>query len=292
MNNTDLHNLTSDHSRIFQDQKYVYPVVSRRSRGVSIGINISPNCLCNFLCAYCQVNGDYRQERENRNGSIDIDFSMLRTELEKTVSAVTSDSLYEIPSFSKIPDEKRRLNDIAFSGDGEPTLSPAFHQAMQIAVETRKMLCPESVKIVLITNATTLQSPKVVETLDLMMQNHGEIWAKLDAGSEEQYRRINRSKVPFAQILQNLETISQRYPIVIQSILLCENGVSPSEKQIDDLIARLNGILNAGGQIDRVQLYTIARSTIEHWVSPLNAEQMGVISVNVTKVTGLRVETF
>lgn len=292
MKNNDLRKLTSDHSRLFLDQRYVYPVVSRRSRGISIGINISPTCLCNFLCAYCQVNGAYRTERETQKGSLEIDLALLQDELEKTVAAVTSGTLYELPKFANIPGEKRRLNDIAFSGDGEPTISPSFHAAMKIAVKTHQALCPESVKIVLITNATTLHVPKVVETLDLMMRNHGEIWAKLDAGSEEQYRRVNRSKVPFTQILQNLATISRRYPIVIQSIFLNENGVPPSEKQIDNYRERLCEILNQGGQIDRVQLYTIARSTIENWVSALTSEQMDAIAAHVGEMTKLKTEIF
>ena len=34
---------------------YVYPVVSRRAGGVSIGINLNPNNACNWRCVYCQV---------------------------------------------------------------------------------------------------------------------------------------------------------------------------------------------------------------------------------------------
>src|SRR3954465_15723917 len=34
---------------------YVYPVVSRRAGGVSVGINLNPNNACNWRCIYCQV---------------------------------------------------------------------------------------------------------------------------------------------------------------------------------------------------------------------------------------------
>ena len=43
------------HPRRFEDFKYVYPVLSRRSRGISIGINVNPDKVCNFDCIYCQV---------------------------------------------------------------------------------------------------------------------------------------------------------------------------------------------------------------------------------------------
>ena len=44
-----------DHPRQFQEFQFVYPVVSRRSHGISIGLNTNPNKACNFDCVYCQV---------------------------------------------------------------------------------------------------------------------------------------------------------------------------------------------------------------------------------------------
>ena len=45
----------SDHSREAAGLIYVYPVISRRAGGVSIGINLNPNNACNWRCIYCQV---------------------------------------------------------------------------------------------------------------------------------------------------------------------------------------------------------------------------------------------
>ena len=44
-----------DHRRELDDNRYVYAVVSRRSRGLSIGLNLTPDKVCNFDCPYCQV---------------------------------------------------------------------------------------------------------------------------------------------------------------------------------------------------------------------------------------------
>ena len=50
------HKLTvSDHNRDVSGMKYIYPVVSRRAGGVSIGINLNVNNACNWRCVYCQV---------------------------------------------------------------------------------------------------------------------------------------------------------------------------------------------------------------------------------------------
>jgi wyosine [tRNA(Phe)-imidazoG37] synthetase (radical SAM superfamily) len=44
-----------DHNRDISGMKYIYPVVSRRAGGVSIGINLNVNNACNWRCVYCQV---------------------------------------------------------------------------------------------------------------------------------------------------------------------------------------------------------------------------------------------
>ena len=43
-----------------------------------------------------------------------------------------------------------------------------------------------------------------------MLDAHqGEIWAKLDAGTEPYYRLIERTTIPFSQILDNLRAAAQ-----------------------------------------------------------------------------------
>ena len=46
---------SSDHGRDAAGFTYVYPVLSRRAGGVSVGINLNPNNACNWRCVYCQV---------------------------------------------------------------------------------------------------------------------------------------------------------------------------------------------------------------------------------------------
>ena len=105
----------TDHPRLFQENRYVYPVLSRRSRGISIGINLNPDKICNFDCVYCQV--DRRVEGETKF----VDLSRVITELEATLDRVPTGRLYDDDRFRDVPASLRRLNDIAFSGDGEPT---------------------------------------------------------------------------------------------------------------------------------------------------------------------------
>src|ERR1700686_4442084 len=102
-----------DHRRAFEDHRYVYAVVSRRSKGVSIGINLNPDKVCNFECVYCQV------DRKSPPLICDVDVRCLREELEVILDRVQSGELFETERFRMTPPALRRLNDIAFSGDGE-----------------------------------------------------------------------------------------------------------------------------------------------------------------------------
>src|SRR5947199_7857058 len=78
----------TEHPRLFQTNRFVYPVLSRRSRGISIGINLNPDKVCNFDCVYCQV--DRRSTALTRF----VETDRLLAELERTLDLVTSGELY------------------------------------------------------------------------------------------------------------------------------------------------------------------------------------------------------
>ena len=52
----------------------------------------------------------------------------LLDELRTTLDSVTSGTIYETAKFRDVPPHLRRLNDIAFSGDGEPTTYKNFDE--------------------------------------------------------------------------------------------------------------------------------------------------------------------
>src|SRR5438552_9238880 len=144
-----------DHRRTFVDNLYVYAVVSRRSKGVSIGINLNPDTVCNFDCVYCQV------DRKTPPLVRDVDLPRLLEELEDMLDLVTSGELFEMERFRDTPAALRRLNDIAFSGDGEPTTCPEFLEIVQAVAAIKCQRGLANVKMVLITNATMFHRPKV-----------------------------------------------------------------------------------------------------------------------------------
>ena len=256
------------HERRWKDHRFVYAVISRRSRGVSVGVNLSPGKACNFNCVYCQV------DRRICSTTGHVDLSVLAEELDRILQAECDGELYEAAPFDVLTPVERGLRDIAFSGDGEPTVYSGFAEAVRIAVAARRRYDLKNTKLVLITNATGLDKPSVHSALALMDENGGEIWAKLDAGTASYFNKVNRTQVPFDQILTNILDAARRRPVVIQSLWMRLNDKAPTEKEIESYSMRLNNILAAGGRLKMVQLHTVIRDPAERHVTPLDRKEL------------------
>src|SRR5690606_6229195 len=115
----------ANHGRLWHENRFVYPVLSRRSGGLSLGINLNPDRICNFDCVYCQV--DRRSDAETK--FVDTDRMLL--ELSAVLNLVASGEIWNDDRFANTPDRLRRLNDIAFSGDGEPTSHKNFPDVVE-----------------------------------------------------------------------------------------------------------------------------------------------------------------
>jgi wyosine [tRNA(Phe)-imidazoG37] synthetase (radical SAM superfamily) len=146
--------------------------------------------------------------------------------------------------------------------------------------------------MVLITNASMFHREHVERGLKILDQNQGEIWAKLDAGTADYYQLIERTTIPFQQVLDNLLTTARIRPLVIQSLFMQVNGTPPSDHEIQAYCQRLNDITDNGGSLTSVQIYTIARQPAESYVTPLADEYVDAIVKQVTTQTGLRVKGF
>lgn len=275
-----------DHRRTFVDNQFVYAVVSRRSKGVSIGINLNPDKICNFDCVYCQV------DRKTPPLVRDVDVPRLLEELEEMLDLVTSGELFEMERFRDTPPALRRLNDMAFSGDGEPTTCPEFLDIVRKVADLRRRRGLGDVKLVLITNASMFHRPAVREALEILQVNQGEVWAKLEAGTENYYRQIDRTTIPFQRILDNITVEARKAPLVIQALFMRLNGEPPPAAELEAFCERLNAIKQAGGAIKLVQVYTVARVPAESYVSPLSDAEVDQLVELVHQRTGLAAEPF
>jgi wyosine [tRNA(Phe)-imidazoG37] synthetase (radical SAM superfamily) len=280
------------HDRLWRDNRYVYPVVSRRSKGISIGVNLNPDKVCNFDCIYCSV------DRTVTPVVRDVDLALLEQELAAMLALAAGGELYRYDPFDKIPPALAHVNDIAFSGDGEPTTCPGFVAACEIAVRLKSAILPPTaqrppVKLVLITNATMLHRPAVAATLEFLDRHDGEIWAKLDAGTEAYFQAVDRTSIPLSRVLANITDAARRLPLVIQSLFMKVHGIGPDTAEIDAYTRRLTDVLAAGGRIKLVQVYTVARQTTESYAAALNAAELALIAERITQaLPTLVVETY
>jgi wyosine [tRNA(Phe)-imidazoG37] synthetase (radical SAM superfamily) len=287
MQDTPLTNpLFKDHPRTYAANRYVYPVLSRRAGGISIGVNLNIDKFCNFHCIYCQV------DRSSLGEKHIVDLDRLADELSHTIDLVVSGRIFEGPQFRDTPPSLRRLNDIALSGDGEPTAYANFPQVVDVCAEVRRRHGLDGLKLVLITNASLLHRPQVCQALTTLDANGGEIWAKLDAGTEEYYRLVAQSAVPWRQILDNLREAAIVRPIIIQTLWMRIHGESPTATELSAYCQRLQDILAGGGRIKLVQIHTVARKPAESWVEAISNAEVDAIADLVRSRTGLPVAAF
>ena len=276
-----------DHSRQFADFTFVYPVISRRSRGLSLGINLNPDKVCNFDCVYCEV------DRRIPGKVSRVDLNQMRDELAAMIHFVRDGGLAKEPKFDELPSFiTRNVKDIAFSGDGEPTLIRNFAECVEAVAEVKRREQLIKTKIVLVTDAAGLDQAGVKRGLEIMDANNGEVWAKLDAGTETYFQLVNRANVRFERILKNIWQAACARPVVIQSLFLKVHGESVPAGELDAYCERLKEITRAGGRIKEVHAYTVARPTPEPFATKLNADELDAVAELIRQRTGLTVLAF
>jgi wyosine [tRNA(Phe)-imidazoG37] synthetase (radical SAM superfamily) len=256
-----------DHRRELDRNRYVYAVVSRRARGLSIGVNLNPDKACNFDCPYCQV------DRTTPGGPSRVDVAALRDELEDLLGRAGAGDLWSRPPFDTTAPELRRVVDVAFAGDGEPTTPPEFPAAATAARDLLDRLVP-GVRLRLLTNATLFHKDRVRAALSAF----DDLWCKLDAGTEAYFQVVDGTRIPFRLILDNLAAVARERPIVIQSLFLTLEGRGPDEAEIGAWVDRLREIVDGGGRLAHVQVYTVARRPSDPRVAALDHERLEEIA--------------
>jgi len=242
----------TDHCRDSAGMTYVYPVVSRRAGGVSIGINLNPNNACNWRCIYCQV-PDLK-----RGSAPPIDMAQIERELRVFVETLLHGDFMRL----HVPEGARQIVDVAFSGNGEPTSAREFPQAIELVGRVlRETGLDRTVKIRLITNGSLLGRRVVQEGLRRLGELGGEAWFKVDAGTTEGYRRINNVAVSPESVVRNLRRCAKLCSTWVQTCLFAVDGEGPTEEAVSAYfdVLRKAGIERLAG----VHLYGLARPSMQ-----------------------------
>ena len=232
----------------------VYPAYSRRSGGLSMGINLFPDRkVCSFDCPYCEV-------FPFGTGSA-FSLAGMESALAEALAGAKEQGL--------------EVQDICFSGNGEPTLSPHFPAALEAAFRIRDREAPLA-KLVLITNGAGLLDGERFELLrraargDLSCGDLAEqkdqglrIWLKLDAGTESWYRAINRSSIPFGPLTEKIRAFVKCSPLTLQTMICAINGEAPPAAEARAWEALLADLAASAALLREVQIYGKVRPAPE-----------------------------
>jgi wyosine [tRNA(Phe)-imidazoG37] synthetase (radical SAM superfamily) len=241
----------TDHRRDYSGFRYVYPVVSRRAGGVSVGINLNPNNACNWACIYCQV------PDLTRGGPPPIDLGQMQAELEALLGDVVHGDFMQ----REVPEGARQLMDVAFSGNGEPTSAAEFPAAVAIVVATmhRFNLLPAT-RLRLITNGSLLHRQAVQDGIRGIGAVDGEIWFKIDRGTAAGFETINRIGVDPARALAALDRCATLAPTWVQTCWFALDGRAPGDAEESAYVELLRPVAE---KIKGVHLYGLARPSLQ-----------------------------
>jgi histidinol dehydrogenase len=217
----------------------VYPVYSRRSGGLSVGINLFPGeKSCPFDCPYCEV--------FPFSSKAVFSLGQMEEDLRRAIAAAK--------------ERDAPVMDICFSGNGEPSLSAHFPEALEAAIRIRAEKSPSS-ELVLITNGAGVLQPDIFTLLHDAAPTLN-IWLKLDAGTPQWYQEMNRTAIPFDELIAKIKEFVSRAPVTIQTMLCEVDGHSPSEEEAlawEALVLELYAAGKGKGGLRKVQIYGKAR---------------------------------
>lgn len=244
----------------------LYGPVNSRRLGRSLGINLMPSSykLCSFNCVYCHYGWTKIQT---------TDFSEYKRDLPAFEDVVSS--------VEQALRSSMEFDFLTFSGNGEPTLYPEFAGLVEELVSLRNKYRPE-VKLALLSNSTGLLRENVRRSLSKI----DSAVLKLDAGTEEKFKAINRPTwgVNYSEIIDSLSSAKD---FRIQTVLIDGNPSNVTEK---DLMAYFQKITLI--QPKEVHIYSIDRPVPNRDISLVPKEMLKEIAEWGKKETGIYVRPF
>jgi wyosine [tRNA(Phe)-imidazoG37] synthetase (radical SAM superfamily) len=252
----------TNHDRDRAGMTYVYPVVSRRAGGVSVGVNLNPNNACNWACVYCQV------PNLVRGTAPPINLLQLESELRTMLNDIVRGDFMQM----HVDEDMRRLNDIALSGNGEPTSAREFAAVVAlIGTLLAEFELLDKIKLVLITNGSLIDRKTVQSGLRAMANLNGEVWFKLDSATAGGMRAINQTRIAPDKAFERLKLCAALCPTWLQSCAFALDGLAPSDAEQAAYLQRVRRIQQEHIPVQGVLLYGLARPSMQPQAPRLSA---------------------
>jgi wyosine [tRNA(Phe)-imidazoG37] synthetase (radical SAM superfamily) len=273
----------SNHDRRIAGLKYIYPVISRRAGGLSIGVNFNTNNACNWRCIYCQV-PDLKA-----GNAPEMDFDLLAEELRYFLDEVLHGDFFRQ---YQLEPHLQSIKDIAISGNGEPTSLKSFAKAAVLIAEiaTEFGIFPAA-KFVLISNGSLIHQLEVQKGLQIMANFNGELWFKLDSATESGRKLINNTGQNQKKLIDHLQIASSLIPTRLQTCMLHFQNQLWTQNEKQAYLTLLKTLQDKHIVLQSIMLYSIARQSLQPEAEQLSnpcIEEMQAFAEDI-KALGLTV---
>jgi wyosine [tRNA(Phe)-imidazoG37] synthetase (radical SAM superfamily) len=219
---------------------YVYGPVPSRRLGFSLGVDVVPYKTCTLNCIYCQIGKTTRKDIKRKPYTPKDD-----------ILKETKESL----------DGRLKIDFIAFSGSGEPTLN----SEIGLLIEGIKEIT--SIPVAVLTNSTLL----FMEDVHKDLMDTDVVLPSLDVASQEMFKKINRphNSLNIDLIIEGLKRFRKVYKGQIWLEIMLIKGFNDTKKELSAIKEAVSGI-----RPDKIHLNTVSRPPSEIYAEPLSHSEM------------------
>lgn len=257
-----------------QGGRYVYVARSRRSGGLSLGIDLTPDGHCSFSCVYCQASHPVI-----RNPDLQVDVGRVRDDLLQRLRE----------------DRGGELKDIVLAGAGEPTSVPNLGEALE-AIQDVCATLHLDLPLRIFTNGRHLGREETRASVARWCERGGEVWVKLDGASEDTLAIVNGRRFDVADHLRTIWSFAREHAIGVQSMLLRGPGIPPVEQVFEEVAGALDQGLASGAKVFAVHLLTLSRLPADERAAevldPVGDAELESMADVLRERTGLPVSVF
>lgn len=251
------------------EKSIIYGPIPSRRLGQSLGINLlsTKTKICDFNCLYCFF------------GPTSVKYSKSDASWCTTASDVVCEELKSY--LQNLKKRNKRIDYITFSGNGEPTLHPAFPKIVDDVIKVRNDFNP-NIPICIFSNGSTLGD---LEVINAIMKLDKRI-IKLDTANPKIFAQLNRppKSVTIESIIENLKKLKH---FTIQTAVTKGkvNFLEPNNFQKWITIVRE---LRA----EEIQIYNISYPTADSGLERVAPYDLRVLAAKIESITQIPVYYF
>lgn len=248
----------------------IYGPVHSRRLGLSLGINLLPSGykLCSFNCLYCQYGWTYKP-------TLNVNQHVKDLPRPEEISDALKRSLQDMIR------RGTKVDCITFAGNGEPTLHPELAEIIDRTRLFRDKYVPQA-KLAILSNSSTVNKEEVRDALEMLDMRV----MKLDAGSEELMRHLNKPAPPLylGEIVDGLKKLKD---VILQSLFVQGRLTNTDPNSVEHWVQMVKEV-----QPILVQVYTLDRLPAERRLWKVNIPTLQWIASQVRWHAGVRAEVF